>query len=81
MHPFEKNFTADTFPEIPGNEAFVQNLREFAKLYLIDPPKVVLISGVIGAGKTGYGFDLLNLKDQQGLKTAYLRHGDNFSFR
>ncbi len=76
LHPFEKNFTADTFPEIPGNEAFVQNLREFAKTYLINPPKVVLISGVIGAGKTGYGFDLLNLKDQQGLKTAYLQGWD-----
>ena len=76
LHSFEKNFTADEFPEIPGNEVFVQKMRKFAKEYLTNPPKVVLVSGVIGAGKTGYGFDLLNSKAQQGLKIAYLRHSD-----
>lgn len=85
LHSLERKLAVDDFPEIPGNEAFVQKMRDFAKEYLANPPKVVLLSGVIGAGKTGYGFDLLNIKDQQGLKIAYLRHGDYkdryFSYR
>jgi hypothetical protein len=76
LHPSEKIFSADTFPEIPGNESFVHHLREFSKTYLANPPGVVLLSGVIGAGKTGYGFSLLNLKAQQGMRIAYLRFSD-----
>ena len=32
LHPFEQNFTTDTFPEILGNEVFVQNLKEFSQI-------------------------------------------------
>lgn len=76
LHPNEKDFSPDTFPEIPSNKSFVRELREFSKMYETNPPKVVLISGAIGSGKTGYGFSLLNLKAKQGMRIAYLRFPD-----
>ncbi len=76
LYPSEKNLSVENFPKIPGNGKFVKNLKQFAKTYLNNPSTIVLLDGGIGTGKTGYGFDLLNLMNQQGLKTAYVKHND-----
>jgi DNA replication protein DnaC len=76
LYTFEQRYSIDTFPEVASNEIYVSKLKKFAKTYLNTPPKVVLLSGVVGSGKTGYGCSLLNLKVNQGLKVAVLQFND-----
>jgi len=75
LYRTEQEYSVDTFPIIQGNENDVLRLKQHTNEFANQLPKILLIDGAIGAGKTGYAFALLNLKRKEGFKIAYLRWG------
>ena len=60
----------DSFPTIPSNNDAVKAMIEFAAEFTEAPPRITIIDGAMGAGKTGYAIALLNQKKKEGYKVA-----------
>ncbi|MCX7012070.1 MAG: restriction endonuclease [Candidatus Sumerlaeota bacterium] len=69
-----KDVTIETFPRTPPNESVFTRLAEHATSYGKKPPLVLLITGAVGSGKTGYAYALLNERAVCGASVASVFH-------
>lgn len=69
-----------TFPKIDENASAVEALHKFAKRYTSFPPIVTIVTGIIGSGKTGFAYSLLNEKQSTGAIVAGLSHSAFIDF-
>ena len=77
IHSYKREkFQLDTFPRISENEEVVEELNNLANLYLRKPPKVVVIEGGVGSGKTGAALSLLNLLNPESNSIAQIQYYD-----
>jgi len=71
--PYAK-VTMETFPRTSSNELAVAQLRKHAAVYGEKPPLVLLITGAVGSGKTGFAFSLLNGCAASGVSVAHIHN-------
>ena len=67
------NFTMESFPKIPGNEQYVDDLRRYFEEFTSHSPVLTILEGAIGAGKTGFAWVLMNQKRVEGYEVAEIR--------
>jgi hypothetical protein len=68
----ELELRLETFPVVAGNEDIVEKLVAYAIVFDDSPPRVTILEGGIGAGKTGFALSLLNRKRLAGFRVAII---------
>ena len=75
LSSYEKaTYHLETFPIISNNSDAVKAMIKYAAEFTEAHPKITIIDGAIGAGKTGYAIALLNQMEEAGYRVASVAH-------
>ncbi|MEI6499805.1 MAG: restriction endonuclease [Armatimonadota bacterium] len=72
LPPRYKGLTLDEFPSTAANQPFMARMAEHAGAYARERPPVTVVSGGLGAGKTGYAASLANSLLKEDGELAYV---------